>query len=350
MLMTEEKRITMAHGAGGEIMSSLIEDEILPLFAKDIGEINLQHLDDSAVVENVVITIDGHTVKPIFFPGGDIGSLSVAGAINDILAVGALPVAICTALVIPEGFEMEGLKRILKSAAKVSDETGIPIIAGDTKVVGRDDLDVPIMTTSAIGRRHPLLDENLEIAGGRRTRWLTDNNLNDGDIIILTGTVGDHGVTILSEREGYGFQGDVKSDVAPLIDVMEAALNAKGVATAKDPTRGGLAETLNELSLKSDIGIEIHEENIPMKSWVSAASEMLGIDPLSIGNEGKFVMAVHPNRADGVLESIRKTENGKDAAVIGEVKKDIRGVVLKTSVGGRRILERPVGDLVPRIC
>ncbi len=348
--MTDEKRVTLAHGAGGEVMSDLIENEILPLFAKDIGEINLNHLDDSAIVDNVVVTIDGHTVKPIFFPGGDLGSLSVAGTINDILAVGATPVAICTALVIPEGLEMSKLKRILESAAAVSDKAGVPVIAGDTKVVGREDLDEPIMTTSGIGKRHPLLDEDLELAGGRKSRWLTDNNLNVGDKIILTGTVGDHGITILSAREGYGFGGKAKSDVAALKDEMEAALRGKGVAAAKDPTRGGLAETLNEWSLKSEVGIEIEEDKIPMKDWVISAGEMLGIDPLSIGNEGKFVLAVHPSRAEHVLEYLHETENGREAAIIGEVRDGINGVVLKTGVGGRRILERPVGDLVPRIC
>ncbi len=348
--MTDESRVTLAHGAGGEMMSNLIENEILPLFAKDVGEINLNHLDDSAVVDDVVMTIDGHTVKPIFFPGGDLGSLSIAGTINDLLAVGAQPIAICTALVIPEGFEMSKLKTILESSAAVADENDVPIIAGDTKVVGREDLDEPIMTTSGIGKRHTLLNENLELAGGRKSRWLTDNNLNPGDKIILTGTVGDHGITILSAREGYGFGGNVKSDVCALNDVMEAALRGKGVAAAKDPTRGGLAETLNEWSSKSEIGIEIDESSIPMKDWVVSAADMLGMDPLSIGNEGKFVLAVHPSRAEHILDGLHETKDGIDAAIIGEATENVNGVVLKTSVGGRRILERPIGDLVPRIC
>lgn len=348
--MKNDKRISMEHGAGGETMSDLIKKEIIPLFLSDIGEISLKDLDDSAVVDDIVLTIDSHTVKPIFFPGGDIGSLAMCGTINDLLAMGAIPKALASSLVVPEGFEFSRLKRILSSASKISEETGIPVIAGDTKVVGREDLDLPIVTTAGVGKRHPAMDKNLECAGGRKTRWLSDNNLNPGDKIIITGTVGDHGITILSEREGYGFGGEITSDVCALVDVMEAALAQGGVATAKDPTRGGLANSLNEIASKSGVGIEVQEDIIPIKDWVVSAGEMLGIDPLCIGNEGKMVLGVHPSRANKVLEAIKGTEKGKDAAIIGEAKEEIHGVVLKTSVGGRRILEPPIGDPVPRIC
>ncbi len=342
--------ITMAHGAGGELMGKLINDLILPLFKSEMGEIPLSDLDDSAVVEDIVITTDGHTVKPIFYPGGDLGSISVAGTVNDLLAVGAKPLALTGALILPEGVLMNDIKRILSSAAETCRKAGVSVVAGDTKVVEREDLDSPLMTTTGIGKRHPLMDKNMERAGERRTNWLSDNNLKDGDKIIVTGTVGDHGITILSEREGYGFQGKVKSDVAPLVDVMESALKVGGVASAKDPTRGGLANSLNEIASKSDVGIEVEEDKIPIKDWVRNAGELLGIDPLTIGNEGKFIMAVESSMAEEILEALKKTENGKDAAVIGEVKKDIDGVILKTEVGGTRILEPPVGDPVPRIC
>lgn len=345
-----DEKISLDDGAGGEKMEKLIKDIFLPAFKNDIGEIPLESLDDSAVVEDIVFTIDSHTVKPIFFPGGNLGKLAVAGTINDLLSIGAKPVALSSALVIPEGFSISRLKEMVKSTAETLEKAEVPIVAGDTKVVGKGDLDEPIMTTSGIGKRHPLLDENLETAGGRKTRWLSDNNLNPGDDILLTGSVGDHGITVLSEREGYGFQGDIMSDVAPLVDVVHSALNVGGVAAIKDPTRGGLANSLNEWSQKSELGIEVYEKKIPIKKWVSAASEMLGIDPLSIGNEGKMVMAVNSHSTEKVLSAIRETENGRNAAVIGKVTEEVDRVVLKTEVGGARILEEPVGDPVPRIC
>ncbi len=350
--MTKEKEdyITMSHGAGGEKMEELISETILPLIDSDKGEVPLADLDDSAVIDDIVFTIDSHTVKPIFFPGGNIGSLSVAGTVNDVLSIGGKPVAIAAALVVPEGYPTEDLKKILKSAGDTAKQAESPIVTGDTKVVKREDLDEPIMTTSGIGKRHPLLDKNFEVAGGRSSRWLSDSNLNEGDKIIVSGYLGDHGVTILSKREGYGFQGDVKSDVAPLVDVVKKALKVGGIGAMKDPTRGGLANTLNEWADKSDIGIEIEENKIPIRTWVSSAGEMLGIDPLTIGNEGKMVLAVNPSKAEKVLSAIRKTKNGRHAEIIGEVTDDVEGVVLKTGIGGTRILETPVGDPVPRIC
>lgn len=350
--MTSEKEdfVTMSHGAGGEKMEELISDMILPLFDNTEGDVPISDLDDSAVIDDVIFTIDSHTVKPIFFPGGDIGSLSIAGTVNDVLSIGGKPIGISAALVIPEGYPMEDLKRILESASETSKYAEVPIVAGDTKVVNKGDMDLPIMTTAGIGRRHPLLDSNFEVAGGRASRWLSDKNLNDGDKIIVTGSMGDHGVTILSKREGYGFQGNVKSDAAPLVEIMDEALKVGGIAAAKDPTRGGLANTLNEWADKSEIGIEVEEDKIPIRQWVSSASEMLGIDPLTIGNEGKMVLAVNPSKAEKVLSVIRETKYGRHAEIIGEATSDVEGVVLKTGVGGTRILETPVGDPVPRIC
>lgn len=346
----ERKRVSLAHGAGGEKMDELISGYILPSLENEIGEISLAELDDCSVTEDIVFTTDSHTVKPVFFSGGDLGSLSISGTLNDLLAIGGKPIALSLAIVIPEGYPIDDLKKLIRSASRVIKEAEVPITTGDTKVVGKDDIDEPIFTTSGIAKRHPSLDKNFELAGGRKRRWLSDDNLNDGDKIIVTGSLGDHGITILSEREGYGFQGDVCSDVAPLQDLMERALNIGGVAAAKDPTRGGLANTLNEWTIKSSLGIEILEENIPVKEWVSSASEMLGLDPLSIGNEGKFVMAVNSSKAMDVLKMLKETEKGENAAIIGEVKKDIDDVVLKTNIGGKRILERPIGDPVPRIC
>ncbi|MFO7792429.1 MAG: hydrogenase expression/formation protein HypE [Candidatus Saliniplasma sp.] len=350
MSVEKEQIITMAHGAGGELMDELIHDLILPSFRSDIGEIPLSDLDDSAVIDDIVITTDGHTVKPIFYPGGDLGSLSISGTVNDLLALGAKPLALTAGIILPEGVPIKDIEKILSSAAKVCDKAGVHIVAGDTKVIERDDLDSPVMTTTGIGKRHPLLDRNMEKAGKRRTKWLSDNNLKEGDKIIITGTLGDHGITILSEREGYGFQGQIKSDVAPLVDVMEKALKVGGIASAKDPTRGGLANSLNELASKSNVGMEIQEKDISIKNWVENAGELLGIDPLTIGNEGKFILGVESSMAEKVVEEIKKTKEGKDAAIIGEVKREMECVVLRTEVGGTRILETPVGDPVPRIC
>ncbi len=350
MSQSSEKNISLADGAGGEKMEELISEHIMPFFGNDEGEISLSNLDDSSVIDDIVFTTDSHTVKPVFFPGGDLGKLSVSGTINDLLAMGAEPLGLSLAMVVPEGYPMSDLEKMLKSTSKILKQVDTQIVTGDTKVVEKDDIDEPIFTTSGIGKRHPLMDENLQMAGGRKTRWLSDDNLNPGDKIIVTGSVGDHGITVLSEREGYGFEGDVVSDVSPLSELMETGLNIGGIASAKDPTRGGLANTLNELAEKSSLGIEIEEKKVPIKRWVESASEMLGVDPLAIGNEGKFVLAVNPSKAKKVLSAIRKTENGKNAAVIGEVKEDIDGVVMRTGVGGKRILEKPVGDPVPRIC
>ncbi len=346
----DEEIITLAHGAGGTKMDELISGSILPSLTNDSGEIPLSDLDDSSIIHDIIFTTDSHTVKPIFFPGGDLGSLAISGTINDLLALGGEPLALSLAIVMPEGLLIKDLKRLLTSVSNVSEKEKIPVTTGDTKVVGKGDIDEPIFTTSGIAKRHPFMDDNMELAGGRNTRWLSDNNLNVGDKIIVTGSVGDHGITILSEREGYGFSGSIKSDVSSLVSLMEQALSVGGVASVKDPTRGGLANTLNEWANKSSVGIEIIEKKVPIKEWVSSASEMLGIDPLTIGNEGKFVMAVHPSRAEAVLKAIKDTDHGKDAAIIGEVKENLEGVVLNTEVGGKRILEMPVGDPVPRIC
>ncbi len=350
MSAEEDELISLAHGAGGKKMEELLSKSVLPSFMNDDGEIPLSKLDDSSVIDDRIFTTDSHTVKPIFFPGGDLGSLSVCGTINDLLALGGEPLTLSLAMVIPEGFPVKKLIELLESASQILKEEDVPISTGDTKVVEKGDIDAPIFTTSGIAKRHSLLDKNMEVAGGRKTRWLSDDNLNHGDKIIVTGSLGDHGIAILSEREGYGFGGEINSDVAALCELMDEALNIGGVASAKDPTRGGLANALNEWAEKSSIGIEVEEEKIPIKDWVSSASDMLGIDPLNVGNEGKFVMAVHPSKAEEVLKGIKNIENGEKAAIIGEVKEDIDGVVLKTEVGGRRILEMPVGDPVPRIC
>jgi hydrogenase expression/formation protein HypE len=334
-------------------MQRLLRERVLPHLFTDQGEVPLSALDDSGVIDDIVMTTDSHTVKPLFFPGGDIGSLSVAGTVNDISVMGATPIALSLAIVAEEGLDADDLEKIARSIGATAQKAGVPVITGDTKVVERGAVDKLILNTSAFGKRSPALDTNLaEVARHRPigSRWLEDRNVADGDAIIVSGTLGDHGVAILSARKGYGFDSDVVSDVAPLNDMISKAMAVGGIAAMKDPTRGGLANTLNEFSEKSKVGIEIEEDKIPIRQAVRSACGLLGIDPLEIGNEGKAVMAVVPGKAEEVLAALRATPEGREAAVIGRATKSVRGVVMRTRVGGRRIVEAPIADPVPRIC
>jgi len=343
----------MAHGAGGTIMQELIERVIVKSFRGGGAEVPLEAMDDSAVIDGIVLKSDSHTVKPLFFPGGDIGRLAVAGTVNDIAVMGAEPLALTSGFIIEEGFPMASLERIVKSMAETCREAGVHIITGDTKVMERGTLEEFVVNTSGIGKRGEALERN--IAEVRRyrpfeARWLLDSNIRAGDKVIVSGTVGDHGVAILSFREGYNFGSEIVSDVTPLNNVAKRLLNVGGIVKMKDPTRGGLANTLNEWSTKSKVGITVYESEIPVREGVRAACEMLGIDPLEIGNEGKLVIAVVPQKAEEVLAALKKTKEGRDAAIIGEATSEFREVVIETEVGGRRILAPPVGDPVPRIC
>jgi len=338
----EAMKIGMSHGAGGEIMQGLISDIILKNISnKQVdGGVGLQDLDDGATIPlddyEIVVSTDSHTIAPLFFPGGDIGRISMAGTINDVSVMGAKPLAITNAMVISEGFSGEELERIIQSMDEVSRETGTAIVTGDTKVMEYGQLDKMIICTTGIG-----------IAPrGQITR---DSGLNVGDKIILSGSVGDHGIALMSYREGFGFDTDLKSDVAPVWGMVEAALGVGGISAMKDPTRGGIANALNELSSKSGVGMYLDEEKIPIKREVHAASEMLGIDPFEVANEGKVIMGVKPDQADEVLEAVRKQKYGKEAQIIGEVT-PTGPVVMETLLGGRRILEAPIADPVPRVC
>jgi hydrogenase expression/formation protein HypE len=352
-----DERITLSHGAGGAIMQKLIAKNILERvggFESGKGiEISLQDLDDAGVIDDIIFTTDSYVVNPIFFPGGDIGSLAVSGTINDLSVMGAEPLALSLGLIIEEGFLISELDQILDSVGKISKETKIPIITGDTKVMEKGAIDKICINTSGIGRRSQFLDHDIEEIRKYRDfigEWLKDSNLKEGDKIIISGSIGDHGITILSAREGYGYETKLESDACPLNSMISKALEVGGIVAMKDPTRGGLANTLNEWSQKSKVNIEINEESIPIKEPVTAACEMLGIEPLNIANEGKVVMGVVKEKTEVVLEVLRKTEEGKNAAIIGEVKKGDGTVVLNTSVGGKRIVDMPIGDPVPRIC
>ena len=346
-------KVILNHGAGGELMQQFLSDHITKHFPKMDAEVSLDAMDDSAVVDDIVFTIDGHTVKPLFFPGGDIGKISVAGTVNDISVMGATPLALACSVIMEEGLDIDIVDRAMDSMGRTAAGAGVPIATGDTKVVEAGAVEQMVMSTAAVGKRSALLDSDLAKAAEYRKvdhRWCTDSNVRPGDAIIVSGYVGDHGIALLSFREGYGFDSEVQSDVAPLNKMIAKGLAAGGIVAMKDPTRGGLANTLNEWCSKSHVGMEIDYSSIPLRDGVVNACELLGIDPLAIGNEGKCVIGVVPEMADEVLKAIRSTPEGKDAAIIGHAVEGPERVVLRTEVGGRRILEPPAGDPVPRIC
>jgi len=334
-------------------MQSLIKDIIVRQLGGSRAEVPLEALDDAAVIDDIVLKSDSHTVKPLFFPGGDIGRLAVSGTVNDIAMMGADPIALASGFILEEGFPIQDLNRIVQSMAATCKEAGVPIITGDTKVMEHGALDKMVINTSGVGKRPIVLDHNLEIVRKYRPlkhRWLQDSNLQDGDRIILSGTVGDHGVAILSCREGYNFDSKIVSDVRPLNHVVSKLLEVGGIVKIKDLTRGGLANVLNEWCEKSRVGLLIQEERIPIREGVRSACEMLGIDPLEVGNEGKLVIAVIPAKAEEVLTALRETEEGGQAEIIGTASSSYRDVVLETSVGGSRIMLPPIADPIPRIC
>ena len=355
-LTVENSRITMLHGAGGTVMHDLVKNYIVKYFGGAANfEVPLEALDDAAVVDDIVLKSDSHAVKPIFFPGGDIGRLAVSGTVNDIAVLGAEPYALTCGFVLEEGLSIADFERILASMQQTCKEAAVSIVTGDTKVVEKGSLGGCVINTSGIGRRTTALEKNLIVVKQFRMdfkeRWILDSNLRTADKIILSGTVGEHGLAVLSAQEGLSFGSGIKSDVRPLNRLTQRLLDGVGGMIAmKDPTRGGLADALNEFSEKSHVGILVHEDNIPIREDVRAACEMLGLDPLEIGNEGKVIIGVVNEKAKEVLEFLRAREEGRDAEVIGETTADFKGVAMQTVVGGKRIIARPVGDPVPRIC
>ncbi|MEM3725979.1 MAG: hydrogenase expression/formation protein HypE [Candidatus Bathyarchaeia archaeon] len=346
----------MLHGAGGTVMHDLVKNYIVKYFGNAANfEVPLEALDDAAVVGDVVLKSDSHAVKPIFFPGGDIGRLAVSGTVNDIAVLGAEPYALACGFVLEEGLAMADFERILASMQQTCKEAGVSIVTGDTKVVEKGSLGGCIINVSGIGKRTAALERNIEVVRRFRSnfkaRWVLDSNLRAGDKIILSGTIGDHGLAVLSAQEGLSFGSGIKSDVKPLNRLIQSLLSeVGGVIAMKDPTRGGLADALNEFSEKSQVGILIHEDKIPIREDVRAACEMLGLDPLEVGNEGKIIIGVVKEKATEVLKFLRETSEGKEAEIIGEATADFSGVAMQTVVGGKRIISRPLGDPVPRIC
>jgi len=333
-------RILLAHGGGGQLMDELIRHHILPHFKNDI----LSELADSAKLElasnSICFTTDSYVVKPLFFNGGDIGKLAVCGTINDLAVAGSRPVALALSLIIEEGFEFEALDKILTSISQAAQQNNINIVTGDIKTVESGAADKIFINTAGIGER--LADVDLGF-----------NKITAGDKIIINGTIGDHGMTIISQRQDIKFQSQLQSDCAALAGLTCKLLeNTTGVKFMRDPTRGGLAATLNEISRASTLSIEIREADIPVKPMVQAAADMLGFDVLNIANEGKFIAIVSPESVDNCLSICKKHLLGKDARIIGEViqTRDVPVVELITKIGGRRIVQMPYGRELPRIC
>ncbi len=337
-------------------MQRLIKDLILkyPGDTKVKTEISTEDLDDSGAIDGIIFTTDSYTIKPLFFPGGDIGRLAISGTVNDIAVMGADPIALSSAFLIEEGFAIEDLEKILESMHIACNEAGVRIITGDTKVVEKGALDKLIINTSGIGKRSTLLDNNLQIVKKYRNNfnalWLKDSNIRSGDKIILSGSIGDHGAAIISAREDFVFESNILSDVAPLNNMIKKVLEIGGIVSIKDPTRGGISNLLNEWSEKSNIGIMIDESKVQVNDNVKSALGFLGIDPFEVGNEGKICIAVIKEKADEVLCSLKETKEGRNASIIGEATDEFDVVAVETVVGGQRILPPPAGDPIPRIC
>lgn len=336
--------VELAHGAGGRAMAQFLKEIIFPHFVHNRFEqgIGLPESDDGATLpldkQEIVVSTDSHTVSPLFFPGGDIGRLAAAGTINDIAMMGAKPLVITSALVIEEGFPINDLKKILESLASAATEDKVAVIAGDTKVMPKGSLDQLIICTTGIGLV-------------KKGKVITDGNIRIGDKLIMTGTIGDHGIALLAKRKGLSFETDLTSDVAPLWSVIKPALKSGGIHAMKDPTRGGLASALNELAKKSQVSLCLEENSLPFRREVLAASQMLGLDPLQVTCEGKAVIAVDAEKAEATLKAIRQTKYGKEAQIIGEARKENPGLVtLKTEIGGTRVLQHPWAEAIPRVC
>lgn len=331
--------ILLDHGSGGRMSHRLISDMLLPCFDNPI----LARLDDGAVFDirgqQIAFSTDSYVVDPIFFPGGDIGELAVNGTVNDLAMCGARPLFISAGFIIEEGFSLTDLKTIIESMKRAAQEAEVQIVTGDTKVVQRGAADKIFINTSGIG----LVPDGLHLSG---------QNARPGDQIILSGFVADHGITILTQREGLHFDSSLQSDTASLNCLVEEMLAAsKGIHTLRDPTRGGVATSLNEIAMQSGTGIRLIESRIPVRDEAKGACELLGLDPLYIANEGKLLACVAPEDADKVLAAVRANKYGKDAAIIGEVIVGNPGkVFMETVIGGTRIVDMLSGEPLPRIC
>jgi hydrogenase expression/formation protein HypE len=336
--------VTTAHGSGGSQMRELVRSLVVDRFDEDRGhDVGLPDLDDGAVVpiddeRALVVTTDSHVVDPPEFPGGDIGTLSVAGTVNDLAVMGATePLALTFSLVVEEGVPVAFLDRIAQSVRDTCDDAGCSVVTGDTKVMGSGELDRIAINTTGVGVVP-------------RDAHVPDAGLSVGDRIVVSGTLGDHGIALLSAREGFDFSGDLSSDVAPVNGLVRAAMDAGCVTAMKDPTRGGFATAVNEMVDKAGVGGEIDERAVPVAGSVASAGEVLGIEPLNVANEGKVVFGVADEDSDAVLTALQNHPLGTEAAIVGRVTDAHVGrVVLDTGLG-RRYLSEPEGEQLPRIC
>jgi len=339
--------IVMGHGAGGKMMSDLIEHLFAPAFDNPL----LAQMGDATALDlppgKAAFTTDSFVVSPLFFPGGDIGELAVNGTVNDLAMRGAKPLYLSAGFILEEGLAMDDLGRLVTSMAAAARAAGVQVATGDTKVVQKGHGDGLYINTSGIG----VIPAGIEI-GPEQAR--------PGDVVLVSGTLGDHGIAIMSVREGLRFETEIRSDTAPLNGLVEAMINAAGgrrpplpnsLHCLRDATRGGLSAVLNELAGVSKVGIEFDEKAVPLRPEVNAACEMLGLDPFYIANEGKLVAIVDKGAAEAVLEAMRKHVYGKDAALIGKVVEAHPGLVTaRTTIGGMRVVDLPAGELLPRIC
>lgn len=327
--------IVLGHGSGGRLMHGLIEGLFLPSFDNP----GLRAGNDAARFEGLAVSTDSHVVSPLFFPGGDIGRLAICGTVNDVSMLGADPQVLTAGFVLEEGFEIELLRRVVESMAAAAAEAGVQVIAGDTKVVERGKADGLYITTTGIGRIYA----GREI-GGRQAR--------PGDRVILSGPIGDHGIAVLGARGELGFEAAVRSDIAPLNRLVRALLAASSeVHVLRDPTRGGVATSLNEIARASEVGIVLEERCIPVRPAVQSACELLGFDPLYVANEGKLLAVVGAKEAERALSAMRSHRYGEQAVIIGEVRPEpVNRVLMHTALGSHRVVEELSGEMLPRIC
>jgi hydrogenase expression/formation protein HypE len=334
-----EGKILLAHGSGGKLSHDLIREILYPRFFNPF----LEPLDDSARLVNqeghLAFTTDSYVINPLFFPGGDIGKLAVCGTVNDLSMIGAVPSYLSLSLVIEEGFAVEVLEQIMSSVQGAAEEASVHIVTGDTKVVEHGAADQLFITTSGIGWI-------------RKGVHLSGLNAKPGDKVLLSGFLGDHEIAVLSQREGFGFDGDLKSDCAPLHGLVGKMLDVcPSIRCLRDPTRGGLATTLNEIASMSKVGIVIEEEKIPVRESVRGTCELLGLDPLYLANEGKLISVCPPQEAERVLEEMKAHPLGKHAEIIGRITgENAKLVTLHTLIGGHRVVDMLTGTQYPRIC
>jgi hydrogenase expression/formation protein HypE len=334
------KQVVLGHGSGGKMTQDLIARIFYPPFENP----TLLRGDDAAVIEDplagrLTICTDSHIVSPLFFPGGDIGRLAVCGTVNDLAMVGGQPLYLTAGFILEEGLPIDDLEKVALSMKAAADEAGVIIVAGDTKVAERGSADGLFISTCGVGTVPP----GRQVGGA---------NAKPGDVVLLSGPIGDHGIAVLAARGELAFETEVLSDIAPLTHLVEAMFEVStDIHVLRDPTRGGLATTLNEISRQSDVAIHLNENAIPVRPAVQAACEMLGFDPLYVANEGKLVAIVPGDDADGILEAMHRVSYGVQACRIGEVRKEPAGrVLMRTTIGGTRVVDVLAGEMLPRIC